>query len=746
MPRLIKTEAVIEGRVEERWVLVDEDDTPEWKQDERPPVIGREATRITARARVTGSARYTSDVDLPGILEARMLRSPHANARLVSIDLEAARAVPGVRCVLGPGDTPEYDGDAVLTDEPVYAGAAVAAVAADTADAAAAALIALQPQYEVLDFLIDLDAGVEAQRFLGEPSDDERGDAEAALKAADVTVETDYHAPAQLHNSLESHCAVADWRPDGLTAWCSTQGIYGARSELAATFGLELDQVRVLCEYMGGGFGSKIGCGDTGVVATELSRRTERPVRLVLSRREENLSAGFRTPADVHIELGATRDGVLTAIEAHAVMGLGSAGWSYPVLEPVKAVYQCDNVHAMVVPIRQNLGPAAAFRAPGVMEGTWALENAMDELAEALAIDPLELRRRNHADRDQGGGRAYSSKRLLACYDRAEQLSGWSDREQLRGDGRIRRGMGCATQYWWGGGAPPAYAEVRIGRTARPVLTVGLQDLGTGTITASAIVVAERLGVPVESVKVQAGDTALAAHGPMSGGSMTLSSIAPAVRSAGHHARTQLLELAADLFEISASDLTLEGGEVRSIDGTLRRPITELTSKLGNAWVTGRGSRGPNPADLAVNTFGCQVAQVAVDTATGVVTIERIVAVHDVGRIINPMGARSQAQGGILQGIGFAMTEERVVDPTTGTVVNPGLEDYKIPTMADTPEIVCEFIDDPDPSLPLGVKGLGEPPIIPTAGAIGNAIAHALGVRLHQAPYTPRRVLEALAG
>ncbi len=225
---------------------------------------------------------------------------------------------------------------------------------------------------------------------------------------------------------------------------------------------------------------------------------------------------------------------------------------------------------------------------------------------------------------------------------------------------------------------------------------------------------------------------------------MTLSSIAPAVRSAGHHARTQLLELAADLYEISASDLTLEAGEVRSTDGTLRRPITDVTEKLGNAWVTGRGSRGPNPDGLAVNTFGCQIAQVAVDTLTGEVTIERIVAAHDVGRIINPMGARSQALGGIMQGIGFAMTEERVVDPTTGTVVNPGLEDYKIPTMADTPEILCAFVDDPDPSLPLGIKGLGEPPIIPTAAAIGNAIAHAIGVRLHEAPYTPRRVLEAL--
>jgi CO/xanthine dehydrogenase Mo-binding subunit len=288
-------------------------------------------------------------------------------------------------------------------------------------------------------------------------------------------------------------------------------------------------------------------------------------------------------------------------------------------------------------------------------------------------------------------------------------------------------------------------SDVRIGKTARPTVTVGLQDLGTGTQTACAIVAAERLGVPVGSVTVRAGDTALSGHGPFSGGSMTLASIAPAVRAAGHEVRTQLLELAADMFEISASDLTLADGEVRSVDGTLRHPITDVTGQLGNAWITGSGSRAPNPAGMAVNTWGCQIAQVAVDTATGEVRVERIVAVHDVGRVINSMGARSQVVGGILQGIGFALMEERIVDPTTGTIVNPGLEDYKVPTIGDLPEIVCELVDEPDPHLPLGVKGLGEPPIIPTAPAIGNALSHALGVRLREAPYTPRRVLEALA-
>jgi CO/xanthine dehydrogenase Mo-binding subunit len=744
MAKLVKTEAVVEGRTEERWTLVEEDATPEWADGATPRPIGEPATRLTAAARVSGGARYTSDVRLPGQLEALVLRSPHANARLISIDLDAARAVQGVRCVVGPEDSPLFDGDPVLTDRPQYAGAAVAMLAADSRAAADAGLEALAPEWEPLGFVVDLDQALERQDFIEPPSESERGDVEAALKAAPTVIEAEYLAPAQMHNSMETHCAVADWRADGLTVWSSTQGIYQGRAQLSQSFGLDPDRVRVICEYMGGGFGSKFGCGPEGVLATELSRRCGRPVRLVFSRRDENLTAGFRTAARITLTIGAEGDGTLSAIEGSAVMGMGTGGWGYPVMEPVKSLYACPNVHTMVLPVKLNLGPAAAFRAPGVMEGTWAFEQALDELALELDIDPLDLRRRNHSDVDPGTGRPYTSKRLLESYDLAADLAGWAARDDLRGEGRVRRGMGCASQYWWGGGGPPAYADVRIGAAARPVVTVGMQDLGTGSITACAIVAAERLGVPVKDVVVRAGDTDLAGHGPFSGGSMTLASIAPAVRAAAHHVRTQVLDLASDMFEIAASDLELVDGEVRSADGTLRRPIADVTEKLGNAWVTGAGSRAPNPQGLAVNTFGCQIAQVAVDTLTGLVTIERVVAVHDVGRIVNPMGARSQVIGGILQGIGFALTEERVVDPTTGTVVNPGFEDYKVPTIADLPEVVCEFVGEPDPKLALGIKGLGEPPVIPTAGAIGNAISHALGLRIRQAPYTPRRVLEAL--
>jgi xanthine dehydrogenase YagR molybdenum-binding subunit len=277
------------------------------------------------------------------------------------------------------------------------------------------------------------------------------------------------------------------------------------------------------------------------------------------------------------------------------------------------------------------------------------------------------------------------------------------------------------------------------------VLT-GIQDIGTGTLTSASMVAAEELGLPLEHVVVRGGDTAPNLYAPVSGGSMTTPAVMPAVRSAAGKVRRTLLSLAADVLEISADDLTVRDGRIRSRDGALDVDVVEVTGKLGNATIDGTGTRGPNPDGFRVNTFGCQIARVAVDPGIGVVSVERIVAVHDVGRIVNPLGASSQLEGGVIQGIGYALFEDLVVDPTTGFPVNGHLDDYKLPTIADIPEIVCEFVDLPDANLPnLGAKGLGEPPIVPTAAAIANAFAHATGRRAAALPLTPARVLEALA-
>ena len=748
--RFVRTQKEMEGRYEDVWALVDEaDDVQSWTPDDELTVVGKPAPRLDGTVRVTGRARYTVDVMLAGMLHAAVLRSPVAHGRVRSLDLDAALAVAGVRAVIGPESELSLTRPApLLAAEPGYAGQPIAVVAADTLEAAVAGVEALALDIEVLGHIVDPQVAVNEQHFIGEPSDDSRGDAEAALAAAEVRVEVSISTSAQLQTPLEPHAAVASWDGDELTAWVSTQGMFSARDELAGAFGLRKDDVRVRTEFVGGGFGGKQGAGFEALAAAEMARVTGRPVRLVNDRHGEMLDGGRRFATQQTYRLGATRDGTLTAIEAEAVLAMGQGGWAMPALIPARTLYHCADVGALSFPARTNLRPVNAFRAPGVMEGTTVFEQAIDELALALDLDPLELRRRNHADVDQVSGLPYSSKQLLACYDRAAELAGWEGREELRAgstDGLLR-GMGCATQIWWGGGGPPSHATVRLDAEGHAYVVTGIQDIGTGTLTSAQMVAAEELGLPLESVRVVGGDTRHNVYGPVAGGSQTTPSVMPAVRSAAAKVRKTLLQLAGDVFEIAAGDLEVRDGRIRSSDGAIDAAVTEVTEKLGNATIDGSGSRGPNPDGFVVHTFGCQIAQVSVDPGLGEVRVERIVAVHDVGRIVNPLTASSQVEGGVLQGMAFALSEELVVDPTTGIPVNGHLDDYKIPSIADVPEIVIDFPHIPDANLPnTGSKGLGEPPIVPTAAAIANAFAHATGRRATALPLTRDRVLETLA-
>jgi len=750
MTRFVRSQKEMEGRYEDVWVLVDEtDDVETWAPDADLALVGRPAPRLDGAARAAGRVRFTVDVRLAGMLHAAVLRSPAAHGRVRSLDLDAARAVPGVRAVIGPeSDLSLTTRAPLLAAEPAYAGQPIAVVAADTLEAARRGVAALALDLEVLAHVVDLQEGLHEQSFTTDPTDDSRGDAETALAAAEVTIEFALDTPAQVQTPLEPHSAVASWDGDNLTAWVSTQGMFSARDELVRAFGLRKDDVRVRTEYVGGGFGAKQGAGFEALAAAELSRITGRPVRLVNDRHAEQLDGGRRAATRQTVRLGARLDGTITAIDVDAVIAMGQGGWVFPVLIPARTLYRCADVRALSFPVKTNLRAQNAFRAPGVMEGTAAFEQAIDELALALDLDPLELRRRNHADVDQVSGLPYSSKQLLACYDRAAELAGWAGREELRtprGDGLLR-GMGCATQIWWGGGGPPSHATVRLDADGYASVITGIQDIGTGTLTTAQIIAAEELGLPLSHVRVVGGDTRPNVYGPVSGGSQTTPSVMPAVRSASAKVRKTLLQLAGDVFEIAAGDLVISDGRIRSNDGAIDVDVTEVTGKLGDATIDGSGSRGPNPDGYVVNTFGCQIAQVAVDPALGEVRVERIVAVHDVGRIVNPLAASSQVEGGILQGMAFALSEELVVDPTTGVPVNAHLDDYKIPTIADVPEIVIDYPHVPDANLPnVGSKGLGEPPIVPTAAAIANAFAHATGRRAAALPLTRDRVLEVLA-
>jgi len=748
--RFVRTRKEMEGRYEDVWVLVDEEDDVEtWPHDAELDLVGKPAPRLDGTVRASGRAQFTVDVRLPGMLTAAVLRSPVAHGNVRSLDIDAALATPGVRAVIGPESVLSLTRSTpLLVAEPQYAGQPLAVVAADTSEAALAGVRALALELDVLPHVVDAREAVNEHRFTGDPADDSRGDAEAALAASEVTIELSVDTPAQLQVPLEPHAAVASWDGDSLTAWVSTQGMFSARDELAAAFGLRKDDIRVLTAFVGGGFGAKQGAGFEALAAAELARMTGRPVRLVNDRHAEMLDGGRRAATHQTVRLGAGRDGILTAIEAEAVVAMGQGGWVFPVLNPARTLYRCADVGALTFPAKTNLRAQNAFRAPGVMEGTAVFEQAIDELALALDLDPLELRRRNHVDVDQVSGLPYSSKQLLACYDRAAELAGWDRREELRApqaDGLLR-GLGCATQIWWGGGGPPSHATVRLDSDGHAVVVTGIQDIGTGTLTGAQIVAAEELGLPLRHVRVVGGDTGPNVYGPVAGGSQTTPSVMPAVRSAAAKVRKTLLQLAGDVFEIAASDLEISNGRIRSHDGAIDADVTEVTGKLGSATIDGSGSRGPNPDGFVVNTFGCQIAQVAVDPGLGEVRVERLVAVHDVGRIVNPLTASSQIEGGVLQGLAFALTEELVIDPTTGVPVNGHLDDYKVPSIADVPEIVIDYPNLPDVNLPnVGSKGLGEPPIVPTAAAIANAFAHATGRRPAALPLTRARVLETLA-
>jgi CO/xanthine dehydrogenase Mo-binding subunit len=502
--------------------------------------------------------------------------------------------------------------------------------------------------------------------------------------------------------------------------------------------------VRVICEYMGGGFGAKNGVGNYIVLAAELARRTGRPVRCALSRREENVVAGNRNATRQRITVAGRADGTLTALGGEYTCALGWEGWLPPTAGPMQLLYACENVRTVEHGAKLNLPPMAAFRAPGFVEGTWSLECALDKLAAQLGIDPLELRRRNHADVDAMNGRPFSSKELLECYRRAEPH--WERRHEVRArsDDVWKRGMGLASQVWYGGGGPPSYAWVRLGSDGRANVVTAMQDIGTGTRTAMAQIAAEELGLALDDVEVQVGDSARGPFASISGGSSTLPSMGPAVRSAAADAARQVVELAAQRFERDESTLRLERGRIVCADGG-EWPLADITGLLDDGQILGKGARGPNPAGMRVLTFGIQLAEVAVDVGTGEVRVEKVVAIHDVGRVINPLGSRSQIEGGIIQALGHTFSEHRLDDPRTGAVLTKTLDAYKLPTIADVPEIVCELVDVPDRHLTnLGSKGLGEPPIVPTAAAIGNAIRDATGADVTSLPITRDEVLRAL--
>ncbi|MFN2565463.1 MAG: xanthine dehydrogenase family protein molybdopterin-binding subunit [Gemmatimonadaceae bacterium] len=774
--RFLSTTVEVEGREETKVVEIPTLEPAPWDESARLRVVGTPVRRADALEKVTGKARYTADVQLPGMLYAALLRAPIAKGRVTTLDPEPALAIRGVRGVLLMDDVRgiRHDGVQILDRNVHYAGQAVAAICAESQELAERALGAVRVEYESAPHAVTaedaLTPGAPAVRSSGNRSRNSprvfsRGDVEAGLRAADVTITREYRTPVALHTALEPHGAVASWEGDRLTVWESTQGIFGVRSDLAEAFTLPLNRVRVVTDYMGGGFGAKNGAQKSTYIAAALARKLGRPVRCVLDREGEQVDSGNRSATIQRVTLGATRDGRLAAIAVEATIPLGVGGWQAGAAKIYHELYACPNVRSAETFVFTNAGAMTSFRAPGHVEGAFGLECAMDALARELGIDPLELRRRNYAEHDQEKGRRYSDKRLDECYRLGADRFGWnyerraatsgpddnsSSQLAVRSHGRRRRGQGMASLVWSAGGGPPAYATVRLNADGTVDVLTGSQDLGTGSRTVLAQIAAEALGARISDVRTVLGDTERLPYTGNSWGSMTTASVGPAVRVAALEARGRLLEAAAALLADPDGEPDPEQLEARdsviTVCGTDRTiSFADVGGKLGDVMIIGQGSRGPNPEQTAICAFGAQFAEVEVDTETGVVRVLRIVSAHDSGRIVNPMLAASQIEGGVLQGVGYALFEERVMDRALGVQLNATMHDYKIPTMADAPSIDVMFVDGADVTANhTGAKGLAEPPIIPTAPAIANAVADALGVEPTEIPLTPWRILDLL--
>jgi xanthine dehydrogenase YagR molybdenum-binding subunit len=763
MPQLVRRMVEFEGRLEERTVALEGNDLPVWRADQSFAVVGTPATRVDGPERVSGTATYTADLYPAGLLHGVVLRSPHAHARIRRLDIAAAEDAPGVRMVLSSLNAPKipwYNGLSWLFDTELrYAGDEVAVVIADDPAAARDALELIEVEYEVLPHVVDPEDAlrpgapqVHASGNIrgGEPDVYVRGDPERGLADADVRIDLRVETPDVLHHSMETHVSVAQWTGDKLTIWDSTQHIFGVRREVADCLKVPIDHVRVLSPFMGGGFGSKNFAGKYTVAAALAARQLRRPVKLMYTRAEESVAAGKRARSVQRIRLGARRDGTLVAVDYWGILGVGmSIPFTMGIGGPVKELYACPNLRAETMMVFTHTGPTVPFRAPGFVEGTVGLECAIEALADALGIDPLDLRLRNYAETDQVLGRAYSSKFLREAYEVGARVIGWERREPTPKtpvrEGGKRKGLGMATQMWTTGGSPPAYAELRLTPDGRADVRIGTQDLGTGAKTALAQIAAEVLTLPVAQVDVSLGDTDLP-YGPISAGSQTITSCGPAVRMAAEEARTHLIDAAASWLEVAAQDVRLKAGRL-SVAGVPDRGISlmELTGKMGNFTIMGHGFRGANPDGVAFRTWGAQFAEVEVDPETGEVAVLKIVACHDVGRVINPLQFTSQIQGGVIQGLGMALWETHVTDPESGTALDLGFDNYAVPRSSMIPEIVALAVGKPDPIVNnLGAKGVGEPPIIPTPAAIANAIANALGVRITALPITPAKILQAL--
>jgi xanthine dehydrogenase YagR molybdenum-binding subunit len=702
--------------------------TSQWPDAGQRSLLGTRISRVDGPLKTTGAAKYSYDQNRPGMLWAKVVFSPHAKAEVVSIDTAAAEALKGVKAVW-KDDIKEVQ----------YAGQIVAAVAAETEEIAVEAAHLIKVDFKPVDHVVkDTDPELSKER----PSKREAGNVEEALGKADIVHSGRYGLPVITHCCLEPHGQVMELREGELFVWPSTQNVSGyADRVLGETAEVPQNKIHVDCQHMGGGFGSKFGVDKWGTINAILAKQTGRPVKLMLDRDLELMIAGNRPSAYASIKVGAMKDGTVTAVDTEVWGTGGSGGFNAP---PVPYVFtKVPNTRIVGKGIRTNRGGQRAWRAPNHPQGCFLTMSAMADVAAALKMDELEFFQKNVAQTDRAD--VYTEELKIAA-----ELIGYKAKAHLRGGGGagpVKRGLGIA-MHTWGGRGHPSECDVTINPDGSVEARLGSQDLGVGTRTSVAIVVAETLGLPLTAVNVQLGKNDYAKSGA-SGGSTTIGGIATSSRLAATAALNEVMAKAAGQLGVGADMLEARDGNIRvAADPSKKIAWKNACSLLGANAVTKRGICVPGDAEkekmISQGVGGVQIADVSVDVETGVVTLNEMVAVQDCGLIVNLKTAESQVTGALIMGITYALFEEAVYDARTGRMLNADMEFYRLAGIRDVGKLKVHMMTGKGYD-ERGVIGLGEPPVISPGGAIANAVANAAGVRVPNLPLTPDRVLAALS-
>jgi xanthine dehydrogenase YagR molybdenum-binding subunit len=707
-----------------------------WPAPEKRALIGKRISRLDGPWKASGSAVYAFDVHRPNMLYGRMVLSPHAHAKITAIDTSVAERMPGVHAV----DIIHAVGLEVL-----WAGKEIVAVAAETDDQARDAARAVKITYEVMPYLVADTSPDKATGFTQQLNEQVQGDPDAGFKNADATIEGFYGLAVITHCCLESHGSAAEWEGDKLTVWASTQSVTGLTGQYATALtakGIQTaaTNVRILTPVMGGGFGSKFSADTWGISAAILAKKAGRPVKMMLDRDHELNGAGSRPSLYAKVKVGAKSDGTLTAwqSESWGTSGPGAGGnANIPYVLQVNLPYRRRHTA-----VKTNTGPARAWRAPGHPQFALVTMAAMEDMAAKLNMDPVQFLLKNMqfaGERNRGFGTKDYEQELA----KASELMEWKKKWHPRGDktpGPIKRGLGVSL-HTWGGAANNSSCNCTIHPDGSVEVSMATQDLGVGTRTSVGIVAAETLGLPLEAVKVNIGDS-IYPPADGSGGSTTIGGISSATRKAATNALNKLLDVVAPSLGVSADQLEAWGGKIQVI-GTPAKSLTwkQACNKLGTTTISELGST--DRSLTSVNVGGVQMAEVSVDIETGVVKMEKFVAVQDCGLIIDLKTAESQVYGAMIMGVCYALYEEKVMDQQTGAHLNADMEFYKLAGIGDIGELVVHMMTGPGYD-DRGTIGLGEPPTVSPGAAISNAVANAIGVRVPTLPLTADKVLTAL--